>query len=133
MTIMVTISSHIWWISLNVLIGNFITLNFPLLELFGCKLSSIFEIVHTILVCDVENGTKRKNHHLLQIILVGLEVHNLHIFHIVKVFPFLKLEAPLILWGFHLWLYTPLVHIFVWHPNVNICMLVVLIVPQFFP
>jgi hypothetical protein len=59
MIIMVTISSHIWWISLDVLLRNFTSLNL-LLELLESKLLCIFEIAHTILACDLENGTKRK-------------------------------------------------------------------------
>ncbi len=45
MTIIITISSHIWCISLDVLFGNFATLNLPFSQRSECKLSSIFEIL----------------------------------------------------------------------------------------
>ncbi len=57
-TIIVTILSHIWCISLAILFGIFVTLNFPFLQLFKCKLLSTFEISRMIPTCDVENGTK---------------------------------------------------------------------------
>jgi hypothetical protein len=44
MTITVTISSHIWCTSFDVLFRNFATLNYPLSQLSRCKLSSIFKI-----------------------------------------------------------------------------------------
>jgi hypothetical protein len=42
------------------LLGNFATLNLPLSKLLRCKLSSIFEIMHTIPTCHVENGLKER-------------------------------------------------------------------------
>jgi ABC-type nitrate/sulfonate/bicarbonate transport system permease component len=60
MAITITILSYIWCTSLAILLGNFITLNLPLSQLFGCKLSTIFEISQTIPTCDVENGIERK-------------------------------------------------------------------------
>jgi hypothetical protein len=113
MTIMVTILSHIWWINFNVLLRNFITSNLFLSKLLKCKLSSIFEIVHTIPTCDIENESKRKTTNYCGSSLYAFMFTTCMISHCQG--PSISQIASTIQFvGFpSLVFYTPLVHIFV--------------------
>jgi len=122
-------STFVWTVSkvviilLSFLMTIIITISSHIQELCNLEPSSFttFQVQVVVHIWNFRNDIDlwcrdwkwNKNHHLLWIILVGLEVDNMRIFHIVKVHPFLELEAPFNMWRFHRQLNTPPIHLLV--------------------